>query len=900
RRQLQEAIDEASSARLGDRIAVGYGLCGMGAVGIHVRDIPLAFPRVHDCIALFLGSDTAYKEQFAKFPGTYYISAGWVDEKVQPKPMQDGTLVKIDPTCFEFGELVEKYGKENAEAIRYFLSSWQRNYQRAVFIDTGTTTGKRKYADLAKAMAKEFGWRYEELPGAGDLLAKLLTVPRSTEEVVVVPPFHVTAYDAVREGLTSVPIRETENFPSDSAQTLVFEQDSESAQLREEESARFGLGIDAGGTYTDAVLYDFDSHAVVGKAKSLTTKWDFTIGIDDALSQLPQDQLSQVDLVSISTTLATNAIVEGRGQKVGLLVMPPYGLFDPSDILHRPLAVIDGRLDFDGSEIAPIDPGQVRQVLRDMVERQQVGAFAVAGFASDSNPSHELQVKAIIREETNMSVTCGDDVSELLNYRVRAQTAALNARIIPNLEALLDEVQISLERRGIHAPAMVVRSDGSLMSLQTARQRPIETILSGPAASVAGARFLAKSTNAIVVDMGGTTTDTAIIKDGAVQVCEKGAFVGGWRTHVKALDMRTLGLGGDSLIAYEKRRLQIGPRRVAPVSWLAAHQRNGAEAFDWLERHLDYFEASTQRMDLIMLNGHEDHGPLNGEESRVFEMLRERPHSIHELSHRVSGNPWRLPPLERLEENHLIQRCGLTPTDLLHVTGQVDLWDVEAAVRLCDLFGKLVGMKRNELAEHVIQQIIRNLTVELLKKQMDKQIDPNEIDHSPSAKALVDNLLNGGGEGYSVRVKLQDPVIGIGAPVHFFLPKAAELLETKAVIPPNADVANAVGAITSSVIIHKQVKISPNPDGEFNLYGLTDAPTFPEFEKAQEYAVDQLQKIVRQMAREAGTSQTRVEIVMEDQIAPLADGGEQFLGRTLEARLSGRPDIARLVEGGCS
>ena len=167
-----------------------------------------------------------------------------------------------------------------------------------------------------------------------------------------------------------------------------------------------GLGIDAGGTYTDAVLYDFQRDQVVEKAKALTTKWDFTIGISEALDRLTPALLEHVDLVSISTTLATNAIVEGRGQKVGLLIFPPYGLFDPPDIAYRPIGILEGQLEIDGRVILPVDPDQVRREVRRMLEEEKVGAFAVSGYASHVNPAHELEVKAIIEQETGFRVSC--------------------------------------------------------------------------------------------------------------------------------------------------------------------------------------------------------------------------------------------------------------------------------------------------------------------------------------------------------------------------------------------------------------------------------------------------------------------------------------------------------------
>ena len=894
RRRLQEAIDHASAERLGDMIAVGYGVCGMGTAGIRARNVPLAIPRVNDCIALFLGSDAAYKEQFRKHPGTYYIAAGWIEENAQPQVTSDGQEVPAGPTDFAFDKLVEKFGRENADAIRHFLTSWQRNYQRAAFIDTGVP-GRRKYAGIARSMADEFGWECEELPGTGDLLRKLLKQRQSSDEILVVPPHHVTVYDAVSKGLRAAPVWERKDVAPEHGHHQVFSDEGEDRPHEDEHAVRLGLGIDAGGTYTDVVIYDFQTNGVIQKAKAPTTKWDFTIGIGEGLDQLDAARLAQVDLVSVSTTLATNAIVEGRGQKAGLLIMPPYGLFDPEDIACRPIAVVDGRLEIDGAEIAPVNPDQVRGVVREMVDRQQVRAFAVAGYASHNNPAHELQVKEIIAAETGLSVTCGHEVSEGLNYRLRAATAALNARIIPCLETLIDHVNVSLERRGIRAPKMIVKSDGSLMSAQTARGRPIETILSGPAASVAGASYLARLTNAIVVDMGGTTTDTAVIRNGVVRTCDEGASVGGWRTHVKALDMRTLGLGGDSLVAYEKRKLRIGPRRVAPVSWLISRQPQGREALDWLGRHLDFFDRSTEGMGLVALNGHAGAASLTAEESRIVEELSKRPCSVQELALRVKSVAWELLPLERLEDAHLIQRCGLTPTDLLHTMGQVDLWDADAAHRMGELYARLMGVTREELAGRVLRQVVRDLAVELLKKQLDGESDPDTIDDSAAAMALVTNMLDGGRDGLRLRAELRWPVVGIGAPVHLFLPQAAELLGTEAVIPPNADVANAIGAITSSVSIHRQVKIRPNDLGGYDLYGLPGVPSFTNFEDAHRFGVAELQKIVRQVAREAGTSRTRVDVVIKDGIGALSDGGQIFVGRTLEARLTGRPDVARLA-----
>jgi N-methylhydantoinase A/oxoprolinase/acetone carboxylase beta subunit len=703
--------------------------------------------------------------------------------------------------------------------------------------------------------------------------------------------------------------------------------------------SRLGLGIDAGGTYTDAVIYDFTarkaipdgtsdeqrndpSHSVwhrqsgfpqpdqiVQKAKALTTKWDYTIGIEEALDKLDPRHLRSVNLVSVSTTLATNAIVEGRGQEVGLLVMPPFGWTELENFKHSPTAIIQGQMGINGQEKIPVDPSQVREVVLKMIETQQVKAFAVAGYAGHVNPSHELLVKRIVREETGLPVTCGHDVSEGLNYRVRSETAALNARIIPYLDSLFQKVQVCLRRRGINAPVMVVKSDGSLTSLEMARERPIETVLSGPAASVAGVRHLTRCSDAVVIDIGGTTSDTAIIEEGVVKIRERGAIVGGWETHVKALDMRTLGLGGDSLITWREGQITVGPLRVVPVSWLVSHQPRALEAIRWIDRHLSVGEVSSRSLELIALNGFDKKWNLDRREERIVEVLREGPRSVQQLASLTDSVAWQLLPLKGLEDRHIIQRCGLTPTDLLHVLGRVNLWNGEAAHLMCGIFGRLQRMDPEAFARAVIGRVNRLVAKELLKKRLESSVEVRDLESSPVAMMLIDRAFEGkdleegvlegvtpkgGKEGLEVNLRLGSPVVGIGAPAYQFLPDAARLLNTEAIVPPHADVANAIGAITSSVYVHRQVTISIDERGIYHLKGVAEAPTFESLDRAQEYAIEHLKGIVQEMARKAGTSQTEIEIIVDDKIGTLADGSGVFLGRTLEARLSGQPDIARL------
>jgi N-methylhydantoinase A/oxoprolinase/acetone carboxylase beta subunit len=886
RKKLQAAIDELSAAGRCDRIVVGYGVCGRGTVGIQARNIPLAIPKVHDCIALFLGGDAAYRDEFKKYPGTYYISAGWYEEKTEPLSQRKLSAYYGDEKL-NYGELVDKYGEKAAKETFQFLSTWQKNYQRAAFIETGAKLSP-KYEEYAREMAAEYKWKYEKITGHRILIEKLLTAGETTDEILVVAPNHVIEFDALQSALSANPIWAPGSGRADEPKIMILGDDD---PVKGTANLKIGLGIDAGGTYTDTVIYDLSKGKTICKSKALTTKWDFTLGIGEAMAGLDQEKLGQVEMVSLSTTLATNAIVEGEGQKVGMVIMPPYGRFEPEDIPYEPKAVISGQLEITGKEIRPVDEKEVRTIVRRMVAKDEVKAFAVSGYAGAINPAHELKIKRIIREETGLFVTCGHELSDILNFKTRAHTAMLNARIIPKLAKLLLDLEKVLEKLGIFAPIVVVKGDGSLMSAEMAKERPVETILSGPAASVAGARHLTGLKSALVVDMGGTTTDTAALADGMVSVCATGSKIGGHKTHVKALEIRTAGLGGDSLIQWDKGRFYIGPRRVAPIAWLGAAYPGADRAMKFLDMHLDRHTVTTKDMQILALTGSADSLALTPQEEKTLTLLKSRPFSIDELIKRTGVLFEKSLKLERLEDNFIIQRCGLTLTDLLHVADRFDRWSRESAESYCRMFSRLTKMDIAEMIDYLLDMGVERLTLELLKRQLDEETDPEALHTCTVCRTLVKNLLAGGSDQYAVRIDLKRPVVGIGAPIHFFLPRAAEVLGAKAVLPEDADVANAIGAITSNVVVKRHLRIIPNQEGGFLIEGLAGARHFQKFNEADAFAREELARMVRDLAWAAGTSSRVVELETEDQIPTTANGKQIFMGRIIHAKLTGRPDI---------
>ena len=383
--------------------------------------------------------------------------------------------------------------------------------------------------------------------------------------------------------------------------------------------------------------------------------------------------------------MATNAIVEGRSCSSGLLLVGYDRNFLEQNSLTGNLgtdrvAFISGGHDLHGDERESLDEGAVRDAVKAM--EQEVEAFAISGFFSVRNPKHEQRVREIVREVTGLPVTCGHELATELDAVKRATTAVLNAGLLPILVRLLDAVEREMNRFELHVPLMVVRGDGSLVSADWARTHPIETVLSGPAASAVGAGFLAGTTpeegpveDLWVVDMGGTTTDIVRLDHKKEpRLSSSGAMVGGYRTLVEAIDIHTLGLGGDSRVQYPNREeIQIGPRRVISLC-LAAEGHPSLVGL--LEKEL--LREDPGRDFGVLLPGEcavsED--PF---EKSVLLLLRRGAVLLREIfqGERVRSQAMRR--LQAMEQRGALIWCGFTPTDALHVLGKMNNWEGRAS-----------------------------------------------------------------------------------------------------------------------------------------------------------------------------------------------------------------------------
>ncbi len=661
------------------------------------------------------------------------------------------------------------------------------------------------------------------------------------------------------------------------------------------------LGIDTGGTYTDAVLFD-DADGVITSTKALTTKHDLSIGIREAFDAVLTDPLPDIQLVSLSTTLATNAVVEGRRSPIALLLLGYHPDALKQSGLSRalgsdPVIFIDGGHKARGEEQMPLDLEAAREAI--LTYASQVSAFAISGYFSVRNPKHELAVKALVRELTDLPVSCGHELTSNLDAPRRAVTVALNARLIPLLQQLILAVQGMLDEKNIDAPLMVVQGDGSLMKAEMALERPIETVLSGPAASVVGAKQLATEDNVFVVDMGGTTTDIALLRDGQPVLDKAGAVVGGWQTMVEAVAIYTVGLGGDSEVRIDEQEgVVVGPQRVVPVSLLAHQDPKILEILQeqMKEPVIDRFAG---RFIMRQQGGTATDHRLSRAQSEIWDRLQEGPIPMHDLVE----NRLLKRGMERLLKRGLVIASSLTPSDAAHVLGLQKHWEPEAAklgtaLWIRHLDRKATGSPKEieQFCHKIIDQVVVQSGRALVASALAETDQLNLDDYASIRRVLVDRAMTSLREAdplIELKLYMHRPIVAIGGPVQTYYPQVAEHLHTRLVIPPHAEIANAVGAVAGGIMQRIEGLIRPVGEDIFRVHLPTGNTDFRDLTKADEYVTVEVSKLAKLEAERAGAGEIQVKISRKDVIVPVSDGEEMLVEIVVRATATGRPRLGK-------
>jgi N-methylhydantoinase A/oxoprolinase/acetone carboxylase beta subunit len=581
-----------------------------------------------------------------------------------------------------------------------------------------------------------------------------------------------------------------------------------------------GLGIDTGGTYTDAAMVDLSAKKLIAWSKSPTTPHDLTEGIASAVRALLRKERfdpRDIELVGLSTTLATNSVLESRGGRVGLVAIG-WDTKEVDALGAERCAFIKGGHDTKGRELDALDVKGLREAVRSMSD--EVDAFVVSSMFSVYQPSHEDRARQVIREMTERPVVAAYELSGELGVVERSVTAVLNARLLPEISDLLDRVENALGSMRVRANMVVLKGDGSVMPVKQARERPVETILSGPAASLLGGSRLSGLDNCLVVDMGGTSTDIAYIDNGFPRVGREGAQLAGWRTRVRSIDAATVALGGDSEIGSDLHGdLRIGPARVLPLA-LAGERTKDLPRRIMERRRTDF---------LVTARGPEK---LSGSKLQVYQGVQELGLCDEEELRSALPDIYlvRETARELVRSGHLL-RTGLTPTDIFNLEGLYMIGDQASSRAGVEHYLEGTRMSVEAYCARVMHRMVGRLAEEVVRKVVAEEI--GDLPKEPAVDRLVQLMAGERSPGsFRIGLRLDRPIVGIGGPARLLMPSLRELLGAEVVIPEGAAVGNAVGAVCSRISEMLTLRIQALSDGQFQM--LTPWGDAQDFRRAED------------------------------------------------------------------
>ena len=661
---------------------------------------------------------------------------------------------------------------------------------------------------------------------------------------------------------------------------------------------RWILGVDTGGTYTDAVVYDEGSNSVLAKAKAPTTHDDLAVGIGAAIQRAlaagPVEP-GAVSFVSLSSTLATNALVEGKGRPAALVMIGfEEAVLDRGGLREAvggdPVVMVAGGHTPHGAEAEPLDTETLAVAVTEIAP--SVDGFAVTSQFSVRNADHEIAARDLIRERTGLPVTCSHELADALDGPKRSVTALLNARMIALIDELVSTTTEVLAQSGVDAPIMMVRGNGSLVSADFVRERPVETILSGPAASLLGAAHLVGASDAVISDIGGTTTDIAALRDGKFDLGARGATVGGHRTMIEAVAMATHGLGGDSEVLLADRargaELTVGPRRVVPL--VVTAQSHGDYLLSQLRRQLNAETLPQQWSSVFLtLTAKAAQGSSDRGERRLMERIGS---GIVAADTVVEGSRDAL-AVRRLGARGLLRVSAFTPTDASHVLGTQTTHDpavaqaaAEVWSRRCDHRGKMIVEEPREFAEAVVKRLVRQSAEKLLAMAFAS----DGLSEAAAASEVVAAALDDRPRTSRLAVGLGVPLVALGAPAATYYPAIGELLGTEVEIPEHADVANAVGAAVGKVRLRRRVTVSSPRRGLYRVHVGAEPDSFFELEPAKQAAIDQANTAVAAAMAAAGAPEFELETLWDEKSVDLR-GRKLFVEGVATVIGTGRPQL---------
>ena len=359
------------------------------------------------------------------------------------------------------------------------------------------------------------------------------------------------------------------------------------------------LGLDVGGTFTDAVI--IDGHRVVSTAKRRTTKDNLMQGIGEALDAvLDSCDTSNIEQVTLSTTVVTNTIVEKKEQVVDLYVVTGPGR-NVDDIFPVSPIYLQGYTDHRGIVVERTSTDGVRGIAHMVQERSGTDLAAVSAKFGVRNPQEELSITEILQETYNI-ISNGSLLSGSLNFPRRTISAYFNSAVTPVFTVFKKNVEDALNARNIKAPLHILKADGGSLPMEHMVSRPVETAFTGPAATVLGLSALGAigNTHTVALDIGGTTTDISLWKQGKPLMTKNGVSIREYPSAVRSFAVTSVGIGGESVVRIVGGEIVVGPERVGPSAALGGPEPTLGDALIVLG-HASYGDAELATQSLQQL-----------------------------------------------------------------------------------------------------------------------------------------------------------------------------------------------------------------------------------------------------------------------------------------------------------
>ena len=658
-----------------------------------------------------------------------------------------------------------------------------------------------------------------------------------------------------------------------------------------------GIGIDTGGTCTDAVVYDKEKHQVLSWGKTVTTKRDLRIGILEALRMLDPAAVAQADYVSLSTTLATNACVEDLGCRAKLVFIgvKPKAVARMDGVYGLPRVQEIFFLDGDPGRIAAQerepDWEDFEQRLDELAGYDCIAVVQIN--PNHNNGAYENKAAAIIDEKLGIPCVKGYDLYQEINVQKRGATALLNARLIPIMQNFFHSIEQSLNEMGIDLPILVVRSNGDIMTMDYAMSRPVDTLLCGPAASMMGAVELLPGKEGVVCDIGGTTTDVAMVRGGIPVSSGQGITIGKWRTMVKGISIDTFALGGDMAVENDCGTLVFTNRRAIPLCSLAKdHPEIKGKLRTLLMKGIG---VEYQAQDFFVLAQEPEHlERFSARERKIIDLVRQEPRAFEELSILMGASPYFFKP-GRLEEEGVLIRSGVTPTDVMHVRGEFNGYDAEASELGIRYLSYATGYSVERVCDVIYhaarQRLYSNLVEILLTRETGNGLEPEESEH---LRKLTEYLYRKSeslqeSKYLSIDTKACMPLIGIGGPAEIIFGDVPGKLMAEAVFPEHKEIANAIGATVGKMSTSFTVRIEPdnlrNWGYSFYVIGGEKAEGYHSYDRALARAKELAEFRVREMAGRKGASQETEVIIDLNEDFFRAGGDTVFVLTEVTARI---------------